>query len=194
MSISRFCINNSTFSLIAAPKLDRTSSVVRVISGFSLTLSCISRGSPPDSFTWWNNGFQINQSTNITAITHTNNTAIFRSDYYIDAVTTDNGGVYICNVTNPIGSDSKAVTVNVAGMFGTWLHITLYYCVMYKINIVLETVCLLEGTYVATYVIFSFLTFHNIRNKCHFLNLSYVKVILCIPCGCKEVFNCANYH
>ena len=92
-----------------------SSSNVTVAVGSSLTLSCTSQGSPPDTFTWRKDGNQtILQSTNITAVDYTSTSAMFRADYSIDSVT-DNG-TYTCNVTNPIGSNSATITVFVIGM------------------------------------------------------------------------------
>ena len=92
-----------------------SSSTITVVAGSSLTLSCISRGSPPDTFTWRKDGGPIVQSTSITTVTHTNTSAVFRADYSINSVTTSDSGTYTCTVTNPIGSDSETITVNVIG-------------------------------------------------------------------------------
>ena len=98
---------------LAAPVIDTpSSSTVTVIIGSPLTLSCTSRGSPPDTFTWRkNNDTAILQSTNITAVDYTNSSAVFRADYSIDSVTTSDSGTYTCIVANPIGSDSTTITV-----------------------------------------------------------------------------------
>ena len=98
---------------LAAPVIDTpSSSTVTVIIGSPLTLSCTSRGSPPDTFTWRkNNDTAVLQSTNITAVDYTNSSAVFRADYSIDSVTTSDSGTYTCIVTNPIGSDSTTITV-----------------------------------------------------------------------------------
>ena len=94
-----------------------SSSVVLVATGYSLTLSCISRGSPPDTFTWRkDNDPTVLQSTSITAVDYTSTSAVFRADYSIDSVTTSDSGTYTCTVTNPIGSDSATITV-VVGEF-----------------------------------------------------------------------------
>ena len=89
------------------------SSTVTVVDGSTLTLSCTSRGSPPDTFTWRKDGGPIVQPTSITTVTHTNTSAVFRADYFINSVTTSDSGTYRCTVTNPMGSDSKTITVNV---------------------------------------------------------------------------------
>ena len=89
-----------------------SSSTVEVTIGSSLTLSCTSRGSPPDTFTWRKDGNQtVLQSTSITTVDYTSTSAVFRADYSIDNVTTSDNGTYTCTVTNPIGSNSATITV-----------------------------------------------------------------------------------
>ena len=96
----------------ATPMIDPpSSSTVTVAVGDSLTLSCTSQGSPPDTFTWRKDGGPIVQSTGITTVTHTDASAVFRADYSINNVTTSDSGTYTCTVTNPIGSDSETITV-----------------------------------------------------------------------------------
>ena len=93
-----------------------TPSIVTVNVGSSLTLSCTSRGSPPDVFTWRkDNDPTVLQSTSITAVDYTSTSAVFRANYSIDSVTTSDSGTYTCTVTNPIGSDSATITVVVIG-------------------------------------------------------------------------------
>ena len=94
-----------------------SSSTVTVVVGSPLTLSCTSRGSPPDTFTWRKDSGPIVQSTSITTVTHTDTSAVFRANYSINSVTTSDSGTYTCTVTNPIGSDSRTITVNVVGKF-----------------------------------------------------------------------------
>ena len=89
-----------------------SSSTVTVVAGSRLTLSCTSRGSPPDTFTWRKDSGPIVQSTSITTVTYTNTSAVFRADYIINSVTS---GSYTCTVTNPIGSDSETIIVIVFG-------------------------------------------------------------------------------
>ena len=89
-----------------------SSSTLTVPTDSPLTLSCTSRGSPPDTFTWKkDNDPTVLQSTSITAVDHTSTSAVFRADYSIDSITTSDSGTYTCTVVNPIGSDSATVTV-----------------------------------------------------------------------------------
>ena len=107
-------------SLYTAPPMIDTpsSSAVTVTVGDPLTLSCTSRGSPPDTFTWRkDNDPTVLQSTNITAVDYTSTYAVFRADYPIASVTTSDSGTYTCNVTNPIGSDRVTITVVVNSKF-----------------------------------------------------------------------------
>ena len=106
-------LNHLSSLYTAVPVIDTpSSSTVTVNVGDSLTLSCTSQGSPPDTFTWRkDNGPTVLQSTSITAVDHTSTSAVFRADYSIDSVTTSDSGTYTCTVTNPIGSDSATITV-----------------------------------------------------------------------------------
>ena len=95
----------------AAPVIDTpSSSTVTVTIGSSLTLSCTSQGSPPDTFTWRKNNGPVLRSTT-TPVTYNDNSTVFRTDYSIDIVTSSDNGTYTCTVTNPIGSDSATITV-----------------------------------------------------------------------------------
>ena len=97
----------------AAPVVDTSSSsTVTVAARDPLTLSCTSRGSPPDIFTWRkDNDPTVLQSTSITAVDYTSTRAVFGANYSIDSVTTSDSGTYTCTVTNPIGSNSTTITV-----------------------------------------------------------------------------------
>ena len=89
----------------AAPMIDTPSqSKVTVAIGFPFTLSCTSRGSSPDTFTWMkDNDPTVLPSTNITAVDYSSTSAVFRAIYLIDSVTTSDNVTYTCTVTNPIG-------------------------------------------------------------------------------------------
>ena len=106
-------VNHLSSLYTAAPVIDTpSSSTVTVTIGSSLTLSCTSQDSPPDTFTWRkDNDPTVLQSTSITAVDYTSTSAVFRADYSIDSVTTSDNGTYTCIVTNPIGSDSATITV-----------------------------------------------------------------------------------
>jgi len=92
-----------------------SSSTVKIIAGSPLSLSCTSRGSPPDTFTWMKDGTPAPLTPTLTTITHNSTDAIFRSDYNIINTTTGDIGTYTCTVTNPIGSDSFTISVMIDG-------------------------------------------------------------------------------
>ena len=93
-----------------------SSSTVTVNVGNPLTLSCTSRGSPPDTFTWRkDNDPTVLQSISITVVDYTSTNAVFHANYSIDSVTTSDSGTYTCTITNPIGSDSATITFVVIG-------------------------------------------------------------------------------
>ena len=104
-----------------------SSSTVIVTIGSSLTLSCTSRGSPPDTFTWRkDNNPTVLQSTSITAVDYTSTSAVFRTDYSIDNVTKSDNGAYTCTVTNPIGSHSTTITAVIRGELHADILIWIY--------------------------------------------------------------------
>ena len=112
-------LNHLSSLYIAAPVIDTpSSSTMTVVIGSSPTLSCTSRGSPPDTFIWRKDNGPVLQSTT-TPVTYNDNSAVFRADYSIDSVTTSDNGTYTCTVTNPIGSDSTTITVATTGMYDT---------------------------------------------------------------------------
>ena len=103
-----------------------SSSTVTVNASNPLTLSCTSRGSPPDTFTWRKDNDL--RSTSFTSMgAYTNTSAVFRADYSIASVTTSDSGTYTCNVTNPIGSDDATITVTVIGKLLIQNHNNVYF-------------------------------------------------------------------
>ena len=110
-------LNHLSSLYTAAPVIDTpSSSIVTVNISVPLTLSCTSRGSPPDTFTWRkDNDPTVLQSTSITVVDYTSTSAVFCANYSIDSVTTSDNGTYTCTVTNPIGSNSTTITVVVIG-------------------------------------------------------------------------------
>ena len=110
-------LNHLSSVYTAAPKIDTPSlSYVTVYVGSPLMLSCTSRGSPPDTFTWRKDiSSTALQSASIIAVDYTSTSAVFRADYSIYNVTISDSGTYTCTVTNPMGSDSATITVVVIG-------------------------------------------------------------------------------
>ena len=94
-----------------------SSSTVVVAAGSPLTLSCTSRGSPPDTFTWRKDSGPIVQFTSITTVTHDSTSAVFHADYFINSVSISDNGTYTCTVTNPIGRDNVTISIIVMGMY-----------------------------------------------------------------------------
>ena len=94
-----------------------SSSNVTAAVGEEFTLSCTSRGSPPDTFTWMKDSGPIVQSTSITTVTHNSTSAVFRANYSIHRVTGSHSGTYTCTVTNPIGNNTSSITVIVIGKY-----------------------------------------------------------------------------
>ena len=102
---------------VAVPMIDRPSSLDIIVAlGSSLMLSCTSRGSPPDIFTWRKDDSIFVQASNVTPLVYNDNDAVFQADHYINNITTSDSGTYTCTVTNPIGSDNATVNVHVVGM------------------------------------------------------------------------------
>jgi len=120
--LDMYPITNHLSSLYtAAPMIDPPLlSTVTANIGVPFTLSCTSRGSPPDTFTWRKDSGPLVQSTSITTVTHDSTSAVFQADY-IDTVNTIGASTYTCTVTNPIGSNSITITVIASK----------YHCVLY---------------------------------------------------------------
>jgi len=103
--------------------IDPPMSIVRIAIGMSTTLSCTSRGSPPDTFTFMKDGMLVTSSLNFVEIDYTVTTAVFQIEYSINNVTTSDGGTYTCTVTNPIGSDSRTITVQIGKVYQKCVNI-----------------------------------------------------------------------
>ena len=119
-------VNHFASLYTAAPVIDPPSSPVRVAIGMSnVTLSCTSRGSPPDTFTLIKDGLPVDPPPSVATVMHTDSVAVFSINYVIPSIRDSNVGMYTCTVTNPIGTDSSAITVEI----GKWnmYHTTLYF-------------------------------------------------------------------
>ena len=103
-----------------------SSSSISIVDGYNITLSCTSSGSPPDTFTWMKEGDPtVLQSTDIITVTHTSTIAVFSINYAISNFNISDSGTYTCTVTNPIGSNSTTITVNLRKLLCivTMLHV-----------------------------------------------------------------------
>ena len=106
-------LNHLSSLYTVAPMIDTPSSLsVTVNVGDTLTLSCTSQRSPPDTFTWRRDNGPVLQSTT-TEVTYNPSSAVFRSMYSKNMATTSDSGTYTCTVTNPIGSHSATITVSI---------------------------------------------------------------------------------
>jgi len=56
-------------------------------------------------------GSPATSSPTLNAVNHDSTNAVFRSDYTIKSVSKSDSGIYVCTVTNPIGSDSQTFKV-----------------------------------------------------------------------------------
>jgi len=84
---------------------------IRSVIGFPLFLYCTSEGSPPDTFTWMKDGIPLTHSTFISKAVHSRTSVVFHSFCFVNSLRLEDIGTYTCTVTNPIGSDSKDITV-----------------------------------------------------------------------------------
>ena len=120
-------LNHFSYFYTAPPMIDTpSSSTVTVNAGNLLTLSCTSRGSPPDTFTWRKDNGPVLQSTT-NPVAYNDSSAVFRAGYSIASVTTSDSGTYTCNVTNPIGSGAATITVTVIGKLLIHNHNNVYF-------------------------------------------------------------------
>ena len=98
----------------AAPVIDPPPLLLLIGINSSFTLNCTSRGSPPDTFTWVKDN-SVALPSSIITVDYNSTTAVFRSEYYIERISTDDSGLYNCTVSNPLGSDSATIAVINAG-------------------------------------------------------------------------------
>jgi len=101
---------HSWFPISEKPVVTTPFAVIKGEIGKPLNLTCISEGSPPDTFIWRKFNQQIQDKYN--EVTYTSSIAVFQSSYSITSFSTNDIGIYSCKVTNPIGNDSKYITVN----------------------------------------------------------------------------------
>lgn len=110
----------SSYCCTAAPAIMNTPSSISaldVVIGSSLTLTCTSTGSPPDTFIWMKDGALITQLTSITPANYTRTSAVFHSNYTINNLSLSDNGTYTCMVANIIGGDSHNINVYVCKLF-----------------------------------------------------------------------------
>ena len=134
--IINYCSLHTYILCTAAPVIDDPSpSNITADVGATITLSCVSRGSPPDTFMWQREDDTIMlESTSITAVNHTTNSAVFQADYTIDSVDFDNNGTYTCTVANPIGNDNSTITVIAIGMYVCmYVCMYVYVCIRHSV-------------------------------------------------------------
>ena len=99
----------------ARPVITTTLSNIDAVVRNTLTLSCTSEGSPPDTFTWMKDGVPITQSANVFTVAYNSNLTVFRSEYTIRRTATSDEGTYMCTVINPIGNDNHSIDVTITG-------------------------------------------------------------------------------
>ena len=113
---------------IAPPVLTTTSQTIHAALGDSVSLTCTSEGSPPDTFTWMKDGIELQNNINITSVTHTGSAAVFQSTYSISNISSSDIGNYTCTVTNPIGSDSLEIVLD--NLFTTSKQVSMCLCII----------------------------------------------------------------
>ena len=97
---------------IAPPVLTTTLQTIHAALGDSVSLTCTSEGSPPDTFTWIKDGVQLQNNINTISVTYTGSAAVFQSTYSISNFSSSDIGTYTCTVTNPIGSASLDIVLD----------------------------------------------------------------------------------
>ena len=113
---------------IAPPVLTTTSQTIHAAQGDSVSLTCTSEGSPPDTFTWMKDGVQLQNNINTTSVTYTGSVAVFQSTYSISNISSSDIGNYTCTVSNPIGSDSLEIVLD--NLFTTSKQVSMCLCII----------------------------------------------------------------
>ena len=98
--------------IIASPVLTTPSQNVYAALGDSVSLSCTSEGSPPDTFAWMKDGIELQSNINTASVTYTGSAAVFQSTYSISNFSSSDIGTYTCTVTNPIGKASMDISLD----------------------------------------------------------------------------------
>ena len=109
-----FNANNLKKSHISSGKPSVTTPfmAIKEVFGKSLSLTCTSDGSPPDTFTWMKDGKPIQKNIITTKVTYNRDVAVFKSTYSIVNFSESDVGVYTCKITNPMGSDFANIFVD----------------------------------------------------------------------------------
>ena len=113
---------------IAPPVLTTTSQTIHAALGDSVSSTCTSEGSPPDTFTWMKDGIELQNNIITTSVTHTGSAAVFQSIYSISNFSSSDIGTYRCTVTNPIGSDNLDIVLD--ALFSTSKQVSMYLCII----------------------------------------------------------------
>ena len=121
------CYQHTAAPVITAATSSSSLATVDIVLGSSITLTCTSSGSPPDTFTWMKDGVSVTQSTDITTMVYTNTMAVFNSSYIINNVSASDNGTYTCTVTNLIGSDNSTFTIYIRKSL-LCMHACMYVC------------------------------------------------------------------
>ena len=117
-------ITNNDLIFIAPPVLTTPSQSVNSTLGNSVSLTCTSEGSPPDTFTWMKDGIELQNNIITTSVAYTGSAAVFESTYSISNFSSSDVGTYTCTVTNPIGSASLVIVLD--ALVGKQVSMLLY--------------------------------------------------------------------
>jgi len=100
------------FCFVATPVLTTLSQSLNAVLGDSVSLTCTSENSPPDTFIWMKDGIELQNNIVTTSVTHTSTLAVFQSTYSIVNFSSSDIGTYTCTITNPIGTDSLNISLD----------------------------------------------------------------------------------